>query len=311
MHDIVLPRSVPKLFALVECLIQGLQTHAEALQPPEHISPGLLEESLAQARSACQNLKQVTQRAPALAQACRRASAETKSFFPAAKSVLNRHLGARWSQKWKNIGWVTRRGRCPVGPKQRELLLAAIWRYFQANPSHQAPSSGVTQEAIVRYYKPLREARLALETNEAELTKARRTRTRAMKRLRGMVRETIDYLDSVLDDLEESWEPFGLIPPALQVVPAWVWPLKLAPLPAENGSGKIQISWGQSPRALYYEVFRRTQGIDQDFIFVDCLTETQLILENLPVKTPIRIRVVPVNLAGAGFGAEEEMALEA
>jgi hypothetical protein len=132
-----------------------------------------------------------------------------------------------------------------------------------------------------------------------------------MKRLRSIVRATIEYLDSVLDDLEESWEPFGLIPPALQVVPAWVWPLRLAPVPAENGTGKIQISWTQSPRALYYEVFRRAQGVDQDFIFVDCLTETQLVLENLPLNTPIRIRIVPVNLAGAGFGAEEEMALEA
>jgi len=131
-----------------------------------------------------------------------------------------------------------------------------------------------------------------------------------MKRLRKMIRGIVEHLDTILDDTEESWDPFGLIPPALQLVPDWVWPLRLKPLPLEEGAGKLHITWNEVPRALYYEVFRRSKGIDKDFIFVDSLTSTELILSDLPVNTPIAIRVVPINLAGAGMWVQDEIALE-
>ena len=165
-------------------------------------------------------------------------------------------------------------------------------------------------EAILRYHNPLREARLALEAYEGNLAKVRRDRTRAMKRLRKMIRGIVDHLDTILDDTEESWDPFGLIPPALQLVPDWVWPLRLKPLPPEEGAGKLHVTWNEAPRALYYEVFRRSKGIDPDFIFVDSLVNTELVLSDLPVNTPITIRVVPINLAGAGMAVQDEIALQ-
>ena len=310
MNSYILPRSVNELFGLAECMLEGMRAYEDALQLPSDLTIPLLSEALANARNSCRALKADTKQGPAYADACKRASAATKPFFPVAKDVLSPYLGSRWSQKWKQIGWITRRGRPPVSPRQRELLLAALWHYFKANPAHQNAARGVTMEAIVRYHNPLREARLALEAYEGNLAKVRRDRTRAMKRLRKMIRGIVDHLDTILDDTEESWDPFGLIPPALQLVPDWVWPLRLKPLPPEEGAGKLHVTWNEAPRALYYEVFRRSKGIDPDFIFVDSLVNTELVLSDLPVNTPITIRVVPINLAGAGMAVQDEIALQ-
>jgi hypothetical protein len=130
-----------------------------------------------------------------------------------------------------------------------------------------------------------------------------------MKHLRKMMREVVAHLDTILDNVEESWEPFGLVPPSLQLPPGGIWPLNLVPLPTEDGSGKLQVTWGQAPRALYYEVFLQTGGGPKEFQFVDSIAATELVLENLPVNTRIRVWVVPVNLAGQGLGMEKEVAL--
>jgi len=175
MNSYILPRSVNELFGLVECMLEGMRAYEDALELPADLTIPLLCDALANARNSCQALKADTKQGPAYADVYKRANAATKPFFPVAKEVLSRYLGSRWSQKWKQIGWITRRGAPPVSPRQRELLLAALWHYFKANPTHQDAGRGVTMEAIVRYHNPLREARLALEAYDGNLAKVRRT----------------------------------------------------------------------------------------------------------------------------------------
>jgi len=309
MSPYQLPRSVKQLFALAGNVLEGLRIHDGALNLPEELNPVILEQAITNARHCCQALQQETKRGPAFAQVLKEANRATKPFFPLARAVLSRHLGARWSRKWKLIGWRTRGGRSPVAARPRELLLAALWHYFTANPGHEDPSLDVTATSILRYYKPLRQARLASEAYEQNLATARRQRMRSMKHLRSLLRTIVNHLETVLDDTEDDWQPFGLIPPALQMVPDWAWPLNLRPLPVEEGPGKLHIAWSEAPRALYYEVFRRRKGIDSEFTFIDSVAGTELTLFDQPVGTPIAIRVIPVNLAGAGAWVQGEVDL--
>jgi hypothetical protein len=53
-----------------------------------------------------------------------------------------------------------------------------------------------------------------------------------------------------------------------------------------------------SPRGEKYRPFKKVDGIDADFVALDLTSETQILLENLPAKSTLRVKLIASTDAG-------------
>lgn len=305
-----LPRPVDELFGLADCLLRGLKLHGEDLDLPTDYSTQALAAALELARRADQSLKQerLRRRAEVLPP-LEQADEAGKALIKAIRAVLQLHLGKRWGRKWTEIGWKNRKAGTPRTLSKREALLAALLRHFLAHPTQENLKLGVTAQRLRDCCRVLTQARLEAESQEVALLRLSKQRRNALAALRKIIRGVIDALAEVLPDDAAAWDQFGLNPPSHYEVPSPPCFLRLCPLPAENGAGKLHILWSESPRAEYYYVYRRTRETGNSFQFVDLVRGTNLTLSDLPLETPIQIRIVAANPWGLGLGVEGEVAL--
>lgn len=305
-----LPRPVDELFGLADCMLKGLKLHGDALDLPTDFSPPALAAVLEQARRADQALKKERLRRRAeILPPLARADETGKALIKAARLVLQHHLGKRWGRKWTEIGWQNRKASTPRTLPKREALLAALLRHFLSHPNQESLKLGVTIQQLRDCCRALQQARLEAEQLELALLRLSKQRRTALAALRKIIRGVIDALTEVLPEDASAWDSFGLNPPSHYEVPSPPCFLRLCPLPGENGTGKLQIIWSESARAEYYYVYRRTRETGNCFQFVDLVRGTNLTMNDLPLATPIQIRIVAANPWGLGLGVEGEVAL--
>jgi hypothetical protein len=71
------------------------------------------------------------------------------------------------------------------------------------------------------------------------------------------------------------------------------------------------ICWwtGRSRPEPSYRVFRRIEGQDEDFVSVDTVSESEMVVRGLAADARVAIRVIAANAAGESPSIEEVLAL--
>jgi len=308
-----IPASSNNLFASAQHLAEGVKTHEAALKIKQNDSASILADIAAARTAETAFQAALSRRTKVLTPAQKTADEAGRKFIVRAKDTLTVFLGSSWNQSWSEAGFVNRSLGTPTTMAERESTLQSLQDYFLAHPDHEVPAEkeilAVTAERAGALYMALKTARAACMAHEATQKRLRGTRDGAFKTLRKRMSGCIAELKQLLPGDDPLWSAFGLNPPKAAQVPVKPQNLRVRTVTGANGSSDLILNWSDSPGAERYRVFRQIEGVDETFVPVETVAETEAVLPGIPGDARVRIRVSAANDAGESAGAEEEVAL--
>jgi hypothetical protein len=293
--------------------MDGMKKHQASLGIKQNTSEAILAD-LQAARDAQRDLHSALgERTTDVTPAQREADKAGRAFILQAKNGLKIHLGDQWNQAWSQAGFVNHSLKTPRTLPEREALLKSLAEYLAANPAHENPSTQVklemTAARAAALHQALSDARNAAMAHRAEQQRLREIRDAAVTQLRKRLRGAISELGQILDKGDSRWLAFGLNRPSAATVPVRPETLALRPVPGLNNTADLLVDWAESPGAERYRVFRRIEGQDDDFVSVDTVSESEMVVRGLPADARVAIRVIAANAAGESPSIEEVLAL--
>jgi len=144
----------------------------------------------------------------------RRLDREARAVFVQTKSILKPVLGANWSHRWKDAGFLDDSIATPKTLGERISLLKRLGIYLKANPQFEVEKLGVTSVNAVALFNSLNNVRESIEKQEVLETQLSGPRKGAAQALRKRLSALTKELGQVLSDDDERWHTFGLASPA-------------------------------------------------------------------------------------------------
>lgn len=177
-------------------------------------------------------------------------------------------------------------------------LLQMLVRYFQANPSYENPQLKVTAPIGTEILVELAARRTACAEAIRQTTQTKEALDTALEAVRKRLRGLIDELHLLLSDSDPLWYAFGLNAPADPSTPS-------APdgLHFQLNGTTAYMEWADSRRAERYRIWKQTDGVDEGFVSVGTVWESDYIYSDLPAGKVTRIQVTAINAAGESQGS--------
>ena len=215
------------------------------------------------------------------------------------RDVLKPFLGRSRSQAWDEIGLAS---SLAIDSSREKIsrLLRSFKVHFAANPAHEVLTKDVTAARYQVLFDDLDAGRGALAARGSDRATARRTRDEKAAQLRKRVRDTIKELGMKLGPLDPRWTAFGLnMPGAMQMpdVPQQVVAVLI-------GNNAVAVKWAAAPRAEYYRVWKKVNGVDQELIAVGSPNDRDFTIEGLPANSTVEIAISAVNSGGETITSE-------
>ncbi|MBI5775512.1 MAG: fibronectin type III domain-containing protein [Verrucomicrobia bacterium] len=227
-------------------------------------------------------------------EALQTADAVAEDFLGAARGVLVRFLGNRYSTAWEPTGWPDQSTAVPHSQEKRMNLCASLKIYFTNVPAHENAPLGVTAALADAKFQAVSNARQGVGTAENNQTTKKQARDTALKGLRKRARGLIEELGTLLADDDGRWHAFGLSMPSDPDTPEIVAAVTLT----AGTAGKVIVTWPRAPRATRYRVFGKVLTVDPDFVQRAMVHDREVTLEGLPGGQTLQIYVIAANDAG-------------
>jgi hypothetical protein len=215
-------------------------------------------------------------------------------FIAAARSVLSKFLGNRWSTQWEPTGWPDMSTKVPNTQEKRMNLCASLKIYFTNVPAHEVAAMGVTAAIAETRFQAVSDGRDAVATKEELQTAAKQARDTALKTLRKRARDLINELETLLADDDPRWHAFGLSMPSDPDTPEPVESVTLTP----GTAGIIVARWPRAPRASRYRPFVQIVGVDEDFVAREAVHDLTVSLTGFTTGQTVRVYIISANDAG-------------
>ena len=288
-----LPDKLDDLETLAEDMADGLHTHEVAV--------GILQNTEARFRPVMVAL-QLGQQNYLTAKSTKRTRTTTqtvkdsngKAFIGRTRAVLIPYLGTDWSEAWAPTGFPNQSTAVPSKIAERQSLLLSLQGYLNATPAHENSPLGVTATAAGALFAELSDARSAVNQALFELNQKKSVRDAAEVALRRRMRGLIDELTELLAADDPLWYAFGLVPPALLDTPDATDTIEIT----GGAPGSLFVNWPDASRATSYFVEIQIVGVDADFHRVRTVSESEVLLTDLPTGATVRIRIISVNAEG-------------
>ena len=225
--------------------------------------------------------------------ALRSNTASGKAFAMAARNLLERTLGIRYSTAWDAAGF---RGslRIPSSPAAVKEVVRSLKAYFTANADAQVEQLDLTADRANSLVEAIETSQVAVNVQVAAvktLLELRKEKEVAMaNRLSGLVEE----LGRKIEPLDPRWLAFGLKMPGAKQIPAV--PQNI--ITALIGPGMVAIKWDASARAEHYRVWKKVVGVDEEAVAIGSPSDLDFTIEGLPTNSTIEITVSAVNNGG-------------
>jgi hypothetical protein len=288
-----LPRQLDRLFFRAEDMAAGCLAHEGTIGLMQNRTANLGPEFEA-ARTA-ENTFQAARTGKLNAFAAQATAEEDAlAFLVKARDVLKVHLGNSYSQMWNEAGFKDNSIALPTALPKRIPLLVNLKAYFIAHPPHESPDLGVTAAAAEAAHSALAAARATVNACRTDAGTKKGLRNAAVKTLRKRMRGLITELKQLLPGDDARWTSFGLNRPdavGLPEVPEGL-------LVVGGGPGHLLSTWGSSALGDRYRVYKKVVGVDNEFILVATVTDTESNLNTFTSGQVVRVRVTAMNDAG-------------
>ncbi len=211
------------------------------------------------------------------------------------RDSLKPQFGNLFNESWLPLG---HNGSLEISedPAQLLNLLRCYQEFLENNPMHELVTKDLTAVHLEALFTDLEAALGALNIQDTIVGNLMETRDRKADKLRRRLRGLIEELYQNIDPLDQRWKAFGLNLPGAQETPDIVENVEAILI----GPNAAALKWDNTARAEYYHVFKRVQGIDEDYILVGSPADLDFTLENLPSGKQIDIIVAAVNNGGEG-----------
>jgi hypothetical protein len=166
--------------------------------------------------------------------------------------------------------------------------------YFTANPAKENAPLSLTAVKAGNVFTALSDARSAAADGNNVAGQKKVLRDAAEQTLRIRMRGLIHELGQLLEDNDPLWLAFGLNLPGATNLPDTADSLVLTAGPA----GTVLADWSDTSRATRYRVFKQIVGVDNAFVFVMNVTDSDCTLSGLPSGSTVRVRIIAANDAG-------------
>ena len=216
-----------------------------------------------------------------------------------ARDNLKPFLGRSYNQAWDGTGLVGALS-VPRGMEQVQRLLQKFKVVFANNPSYEVPSKNITAANFDTLHDELDSARSAVNSQDAVRDTLRGVRNEKAVQLRKRLRDTIKELGMKLGPLDPRWKAFGLNMPGAQETPDAPQNIVAVLI----GNNAVAVKWARAPRAEYYRVWKKVNGVDQEMIVVGAPGDTDFTIEGLPGNSTVEIAISAVNNGGESILSE-------
>jgi hypothetical protein len=286
------PNKREQLFVAAQQLVDGLKAQEARLGIKQNTEE-VIRSALAAALNANTAFKVLTATNASLNAALKDAVANATSFVQAAKFVLMKSLGKRWSAAWFLTGFPEGSLLVPKDEAGQQALLELLQKYLEANPDKQVEGLSVTASQTGAILEALKNAKAAVGASNSSLMTAKELRKQKEQELRWRFSGLVGELGLLLEDEDPTWYAFGLSRPSDPKTPAAPNDVSLtAGLP-----GTIFVSWEAAPRADRYKIYKKEEG-DAEFRPAATTVDPELLITGLKGGSPIEIQVSAINVAG-------------
>ena len=223
---------------------------------------------------------------------------QARAFMFLVREILKPTFGSQYSELWNAIG-LFESLEMPQRVDDLVLVLESTVAYLTANPA-AGTARNLTAADVQVVLDALTDARRAVSDQEdamAQLFSIRNQKfDEVQKGLRGLLAELTDELDP----LDARWKAFGFNMPGADEIPDAMGPVVATLI----GPTAVALKWAATGRAAYYRVFKRVQGVDEDYVLVGSPADLDFTIENLPPNATVDIVIAAVNNGGEGDRSE-------
>ena len=287
------PSGQDELLAVAEDMADGCHNHEVAIGI-QHNKEADMRGSITALRNAEAGFGTAKSNRQDAMDALHAVDATGTEFLAAARSVLTRFLGNRWSASWEPTGFPDMSTAVPATQEKRMNLCASLKIYFTNVPAQEVAALGVTAAIAETQFQAVSTARDALDIKEELQTTAKQARDTALANLRKRVRDLIHEIGTLLGDDDARWHAFGLSMPSDPDTPMPVESLALA----AGTPGIIVASWPRAVRATRYRPFVQIVGVDPEFVARDAVHDLTVNLTGFTTGQTVNVKIVAANDAG-------------
>jgi hypothetical protein len=288
-----LPDALDDLFTLGEDMADGCHNHEAAIGLKQNKEADVRLD-LTAAIAAQGAYKTALGTKNTLGTAVTVADSNAKSFISSARRVLVSYLGDGWSTAWEPTGFPNQSTAVPTTQSERQALAQSLKNYFTANPTQENAPLNVTAAKAGTVFTALSDARSAAADGNTDAGNKKNTRDTAVATLRSRLSGLMSELGQLLDDNNPLWLAFGLNLPGATDLPDAADGLVLTAGPA----GTVLADWSDASRATRYRVFKQVVGVDNAFVQVNTVNDSDCTLSGLPTGKTVKVQVISANDAG-------------
>ena len=227
------------------------------------------------------------------------ALAGSRVHVTTVRDLFKRRFGTKYSQAWNQLGF---NGGLVVPSGVRGLLdkLSSTAGYLTDHADHGNADLNVTAAVTNTLHAELSAKRTGVDVKKSARATAYKTRTQKAEKARRLLRGLIEDLKQAIDPLDERWVEFGLNRPGAKQIPA-VPENVTAVL---QGNNTVALHWGATPRAEYFRVWKKVNGVDEELLVVGTRAELDFALAGLPSNSTILFGISAVNNGGESAVSE-------
>ena len=219
--------------------------------------------------------------------------AAVRMFLTFGRDSMKQVFGTRYSTAYNILGF----SRSLMIPRNTEELLAmllAFEAFYTDNPQHENAQNNLTAVRAKQLFTQLAAARTDVNTKEAEAQTLRRERDVAAGNLRKRLRMLIVELNRHISPVDPRWLAFGFNKPGAQRTPDAPENVTVSPITND----KAEIKWDRAPRAEYYHVQLKVNGIDAQPRLVGSPKDPNFMLEEIPANATVEVGISALNSGG-------------
>jgi len=216
----------------------------------------------------------------------------TYGFVAGTRDVLRRTLGNQYSAAWVGTGF-NNSLRIPRSVAGLEDITHSLQTYLGDHPALEVAGLNITAAVAEQTAGELTDAKTAVVLQKAAVGTALTNRKQKEKALRRRLRGTAEELNRLIGPVDDRWTAFGFNKPGLKQTPPV--PTKLSAVLVGSG---LSLKWEKAPRAEYYRIWLKVNGVDQELLPVGSPADPNFTIESVPVQSVVEVAVSAVNNGG-------------
>jgi len=209
------------------------------------------------------------------------------------RNILRKYLGKRYNQNWDSTGLVGNL-QIPIEPARVKTLLPSFKAHFTANPARENADLGVTALNFEDLHANLVAAENSVINQETAVKTMKDLRDAKVAAMGKRLSAVFGELKMKLTPLDPRWIAFGFKLPGVKERPPT--PEKVSAVLIGNNA--MSVKWEAAPRAEYYRVWKKVNGVDLGLVQVGTPADLDFTIEGLPANSIIEIGVSAVNNGG-------------